>query len=52
MENIYAERIGAIRNFMKERGIDAMVISGSDPSQQRISGFTLEAGGMGVRLHR
>ena len=31
MENIYAERIGAIRNFMKERGIDAMGISGSDP---------------------
>lgn len=61
MENIYAERIGAIRNFMKERGIDAMVISGSDPHSSEypasrwkqvewVCGFTGEAGDVVITL--
>ena len=31
MENIYAERIAALRQMMAAKGWDAVVISGSDP---------------------
>ena len=55
MENIYAQRIDAIRSIMKSKGIDAMVITGSDPHNSEypaprwkqvewVSGFTGEAG--------
>ena len=55
MGNIYAQRIDAIRSIMKSKGIDAMVITGSDPHNSEypasrwkqvewVSGFTGEAG--------
>ena len=55
MENIYAQRIDAIRSIMKSKGIDAMVITGSDPHNSEyvparwegrkwISGFDGSAG--------
>lgn len=55
MGNIYSERIDAIRGFMEGRGIDAVIISGSDPHSSEypsarwkqvewVCGFTGEAG--------
>ncbi len=55
MENVYVLRIEAIRNMMKTRGLDAVIISGSDPHASEypasrwkqvewICGFTGEAG--------
>ena len=55
MENIYCQRVEALRAMMRERGWDAVVISGSDPHASEypaprwkqvewISGFTGEAG--------
>lgn len=55
MENIYAQRISALRSMMAENGWDAVVISGSDPHSSEypaprwkqvewLTGFTGEAG--------
>lgn len=55
MENIYAERIAALRQMMAAKGWDAVVISGSDPHASEypaprwkqvewLTGFTGEAG--------
>ena len=55
MENIYAERIAALRQMVAAKGWDAVVISGSAPHAseypaqrwkqvERLSGFTGEAG--------
>ena len=59
MENIFAERIEALRVVMERNGWDAVVISGSDPHSSEypaprwqqvkwLSGFTGEAGDMVV----
>lgn len=53
--NIYTERIGKLRKYMAQKGLDAVVISGTDPHSSEypaprwqqvrwISGFTGEAG--------
>ena len=55
MENIYYERVEALRALMRERGWDAVIVSGSDPHSSEypaprwkqvewLSGFTGEAG--------
>ena len=55
MENIYAERIAALRQMMARKGWDAVVVSGSDPHSSEypasrwkqvewLTGFTGEAG--------
>ena len=55
MDNIYAQRVEALRSLMRERDWDAIVITGSDPHSSEypaerwkqvrwISGFTGEAG--------
>ena len=55
MDNIFAERVEAVRAMMRVRGWDAVVISGSDPHSSEyvaerwqqvkwVSGFTGEAG--------
>ena len=55
MENIYAQRIDALRSMMSDNGWDAVVISGSDPHSSEypaprwkqvewLTGFTGEAG--------
>ena len=55
MGNIYMERVEALRALMRERGWDAVIISGSDPHSSEypaprwkqvewLSGFTGEAG--------
>ena len=55
MENIYAQRISALRSMMSDNGWDAVVISGSDPHSSEypaprwkqvewLTGFTGEAG--------
>ena len=55
MENIYAQRINALRSMMSDNGWDAVVISGSDPHSSEypaprwkqvewLTGFTGEAG--------
>lgn len=55
MENAYAHRIGLVREMMKSKGLDAMIITGSDPhcseypaprwkQVEWLSGFTGEAG--------
>ena len=57
--NIYAERIGMLRDLMAQNGWDAVLISGSDPHASEyvadrwrqvawLSGFTGEAGDMVV----
>ena len=61
MENIYAQRVDALRRMMRERNWDAIVVTGSDPhgseypaerwKQVRwLSGFTGEAGDLVVTL--
>ena len=55
MENIYAQRISALRSMMSDNGWDAVVIGGSDPHSREypaprwkqvewLTGFTGEAG--------
>ena len=55
MENIFAERIEALRNMMADNGWDAVVVTGSDPHSSEypaprwkqvewLTGFTGEAG--------
>ena len=55
MENLYADRIKALRSMMAENGWDAVVITGSDPHSSEypaarwkqvewLTGFTGEAG--------
>ena len=55
MDNIYAARIGSLRELMRSRGWDAVVLTGSDPhgseypaerykQVQWLTGFTGEAG--------
>lgn len=55
MENVYAQRISALRSMMADNGWDAVVISGSDPHSSEypaprwkqvewLTGFTGEAG--------
>lgn len=55
MENVYAQRISALRSMMSDNGWDAVVISGSDPHSSEypaprwkqvewLTGFTGEAG--------
>ena len=61
MENIYRQRVEALREVMRQRGWDAVVITGSDPHAseypavrwkqvQWISGFTGEAGDIVITL--
>lgn len=55
MENVYAQRISALRSMMSDNGWDAVVVSGSDPHSSEypaprwkqvewLTGFTGEAG--------
>ena len=61
MENLYADRIEALREMMRGRGWDAVVVSGSDPHGSEypaerwkqvewLTGFTGEAGDVVVTL--
>jgi Xaa-Pro aminopeptidase len=61
MNNLYANRIEAVRDFMKDKGLDAIVITGSDPHKSEypaprwkqvewLSGFTGEAGDLVITL--
>ena len=61
MENLYADRIEALREMMRGRGWDAVVFSGSDPHGSEypaerwklvewLTGFTGEAGDVVVTL--
>ena len=61
MENIYAERIAALRQMMASKGWDAVVVSGSDPHASEypsprwkqvewLTGFTGEAGDVVITL--
>ena len=61
MENIYRERIEALRAVMERNGWDAVVVSGSDPHSSEypaprwqqvkfLSGFTGEAGDIVVTM--
>ena len=61
MENIFAARVEAIRAMMRERGWDAVVLTGSDPHASEypalrwkqvewVSGFTGEAGDLCITL--
>ena len=61
MENIFAERVEAIRTLMRERGWDAVILTGSDPHTSEyparrwkqvewVSGFTGEAGDLVITL--
>ena len=59
--NIYFQRIEVVRKIMRTKGLDAVVISGSDPHASEypalrwkqvewISGFTGEAGDIVITL--
>lgn len=61
MENIFAQRIEALRTIMREHGWDAIVLTGSDPhgseypaerwkQVQWLTGFTGEAGDVVITL--
>ena len=61
MENIFATRVEAIRALMRERGWDAVILTGSDPHASEyparrwkqvewVSGFTGEAGDLCITL--
>ena len=61
MENIFAQRVGAIRSLMRENGWDAVILTGSDPHASEyparrwkqvewVSGFTGEAGDLCITL--
>ena len=61
MENVYVQRVEAVRELMRLRGWDAVVISGSDPHNSEypaprwkqvewVSGFTGEAGDIVITL--
>ena len=61
MGNIFQERVETLRNLMRSKGWDAVIITGSDPHSseypserwkqvRRISGFTGEAGDVVITL--
>ena len=61
MENIFAQRVEAIRALMRENGWDAVILTGSDPHASEyparrwkqvewVSGFTGEAGDLCITL--
>jgi len=61
MENVFARRVEAIRSLMRERGWDAVILTGSDPHASEyparrwkqvewVSGFTGEAGDLCITL--
>ena len=61
MENVFAQRVEAIRTLMRENGWDAVVLTGSDPHASEyparrwkqvewVSGFTGEAGDLCITL--
>lgn len=61
MENVYAQRIESVRRIMRARGLDAVVITGSDPHESEypatrwkqvewLCGFTGEAGDVVITL--
>ena len=61
MENVFAQRVEAIRSLMRERGWDAVILTGSDPHASEyparrwkqvewVSGFTGEAGDLVITL--
>ena len=61
MENIFAARVEALRSLMRERGWDAVILTGSDPHASEyparrwkqvewVSGFTGEAGDLCITL--
>ena len=61
MENVFAQRVEAIRDLMRENGWDAVVLTGSDPHASEyparrwkqvewVSGFTGEAGDLCITL--
>ena len=61
MENVFAQRVEAIRSLMRENGWDAVILTGSDPHASEyparrwkqvewMSGFTGEAGDLCITL--
>ena len=61
MENVFAQRVEAIRDRMRENGWDAVILTGSDPHASEyparrwkqvewVSGFTGEAGDLCITL--
>ena len=61
MENVYKQRIAQIRDLMRAKGWDAVIITGSDPHNSEypalrwkqvewLSGFTGEAGDLVITL--
>ena len=61
MENVFAQRVEALRDLMRENGWDAIVLTGSDPHASEyparrwkqvewVSGFTGEAGDLCITL--
>ena len=61
MENVYAQRVEAIRSLMRDNGWDAVILTGSDPHASEyparrwkqvewVSGFTGEAGDLCITL--
>ena len=61
MENIFAQRVDAIRSLMRENGWDAVILTGSDPHASEyparrwkqvewVSGFTGEAGDLCITM--
>ena len=62
MENVFAQRVEAIRDLMRENGWDAVILTGSDPHASEyparrwkqvewVSGFTGEAGDLCITLN-
>ena len=61
MENVFAQRVEAIRSLMRDNGWDAVILTGSDPHASEyparrwkqvewVSGFTGEAGDLCITL--